>query len=192
MEAVWTVRVAWKKWNKPSDGLTVALIDGGEVHRDMLWQYALIATALIIGVLLAFPLAICICAGLGWVLMTFDRLTPAAQSATSVKCDAGMASARHIQLDAEPVSFTCAGPAIAGGSGPTMIGVGAMPLTRILIGHLQSRPCRSTRKLRFDGWRFRCQRPFLDWSGQRPKATVEAQPEYGECRVDARGQLVLF
>jgi hypothetical protein len=41
----------------------------------MWWQYALIAIALVAGVLLAFPIAICICACLGWVLMTFDRAT---------------------------------------------------------------------------------------------------------------------
>jgi hypothetical protein len=41
----------------------------------MWWQYAVIVVALVGGVLLAFPLAICICASLGWVLITFDRLT---------------------------------------------------------------------------------------------------------------------
>jgi hypothetical protein len=41
----------------------------------MWWQYALIAIALVVGVLLAFPIAILLCACLGWVLMTLDRAT---------------------------------------------------------------------------------------------------------------------
>jgi hypothetical protein len=51
----------------------------------MTWEYALIAIALIVGVLLAFPIAICLCAGVGWVLMTFDRLTTRCPSCTQRK-----------------------------------------------------------------------------------------------------------
>jgi hypothetical protein len=41
----------------------------------MEWSYAIIAGLFVLGVLLAFPLAIGICATLGGVLMVADRLT---------------------------------------------------------------------------------------------------------------------
>jgi hypothetical protein len=41
----------------------------------MWWQYALLAALLVAGVLLAFPVAIGICAFFGAVFLTVDRLT---------------------------------------------------------------------------------------------------------------------
>jgi hypothetical protein len=39
------------------------------------WWYTAIAGVFVLGVLLAFPVAIGVCAALGGVLMTVDRLT---------------------------------------------------------------------------------------------------------------------